>query len=446
MSSFLWIEDFEGQQFREFAYRLFGKALHLDAADIPDEEIELREFMANHHVHVATTYVEGVRLIQSRLNDFDYFVVDIDLELTGEDSAQDMKDVEPLLVKWHGYFSGGHDPEDSLNSARIAMKKVAGYHLWIELVTQLGVTRDRLLFASNHADCLKSIYESFGRAYIDMPLTFSKENAKGSEWICASRNNEYATFRRGVILACSELRRANSTFRLRRKPDSPGQFTQDDGNRLLETLPLVLPNANLGGSQRKVVFRLFVRTLTQNWDSSFDIVGMDKDLSPGEFQHRWAFRNPIHLSRNWTSHDANALSHLDIKDATFLFLITFRVFFNLPPNLIQEYEWRLFSLLDDYRSLNMEKLLVDYEDTYEYIANKYIRPGVEPEKFLNKMVEQLQRNQDLDHHEDGRLLRMVFWHQLHRKDGKGNFRPFTQDFQGTDFLKELTGRLYCEGF
>jgi len=448
MSSFLWVEDFEDKQYQQFSHSLFGSALNLSRGEFPNNELDLREFLLTYHIHLATNYAEGAKLIKTKLIDFDYFVIDIDLNIIGEDWQNGMLEAEPILRKWHGYLPEASDQEISLNSARDAMKMVAGYHLYVELVMRLGVANSRVLFASNHGDYLGSINRCFKPAMMDPPLIYTKNNSMGGQWVKKCRNDEYSVFRRGVILACESFKCDKRYFR---PPQLNKRLSPNDGEVLLESLPLVLPPIVLDVEIKRHAFRLFARTITQNLDQNIFFQtkrGVADSGLPISREDR-AFAAVIALIRNWTSHDANALAQLNERDIAFIFLISLRFLFNFEKDTILPYEYHIFPLLGDYKLLNMGELAADYQFTFDGLKSKWSKLTSEPpqseEKYYSNMANDLQKNHKLISSDNGNELLRVFWHQLHWALN-GVFSPLPKDFQNSLFLNELTARLYSKNF
>jgi len=252
VSAFLWVEDFEGGQYREFGHALFGRALGLAANDFPDNESGLRDFMKSRQVELTTSFAEAARRMDENLRDYDYVVLDIDLNLLGEDVDDDLPWVLPLLERWYGYDPKAKSVEDSYNAARQKMKEVAGYHLFIDLVMNRGFPRERILFCSNHGNHLDTINKSFEPARMEAPSIYKKSDDTVKEWIADQSEKPYIKLRRWVILACQELleqmRRGKTHFTMRDLlPNGDTQLAPINAEFLLETLarPALYPNINL---------------------------------------------------------------------------------------------------------------------------------------------------------------------------------------------------------
>ncbi len=450
MSAFLWVEDFEGgSKYQEFAHALFGQALKLEADSFPGDEIGLRAFLEKRQIILATNFAEAMQLIVERQNDFDSVVLDIDLPLLGEDIDKDEQFVLPLLKRWYGYDPElkGADLGDSLNSARNKMKMVAGYHLFIELVINQGFPRKRILLCSNHGDHLKSISKNFEPAYIEVPPILQKHNKEVKKWITAQRNEPYLKLRRWVIIACSEmlarLQYGQTTFLMLELPgDGVFRLTLENAKILLETLPKLLQTHKPPVKDRRLAYRLFVRVLTQDWDNKVDFKKM-KNKSPQK-----GFAAVLVHARNWTSHDAEALSQIDESDVAFLFLIALRACFELPENKIESFEDALLPLIGQPVPLDRDHMKEAYENSYAEIEELYkkLKPD-QKNNFFSDMVNEIHQGGGIPAEKQAKYLMQILWHQLHsRWNNEGIFSPKLKYFSQPDFLKELTQRIYQKSF
>ncbi len=206
MSTLLWVEDFEDKQYRTTTFNVFGRALNLTAADIPDEVNDLREFLEMQQVTLATNFAEASRIIDERLSDFDGIVLDIDLELLGEDFESDFSLLEHLLKRCYHYDPDSDGAEAAYDKARGNMKMIAGYHLYVELVVNRGFQRNRIQFCSQHGDQLeKALKSSFDTAHMERPAVWIKSDPRVGDWISNVREDPYTKLRRWVILACREM-------------------------------------------------------------------------------------------------------------------------------------------------------------------------------------------------------------------------------------------------
>lgn len=460
MSRFLWVEDFEDQQYREFTHTLFGPSLLLqNIAFFPDEEGHLREFLARNQITLATTYAEATRLIDKKLDDFDYIVLDIDLDLLDqdEDKQTDIELVEKELRDWYGYEPANSESEKNYADARNEMKKVAGYHLYINLVLDKGFSKHQILFCSNHGNHLESINSSFKTAKIKPPKIYNKTEEDPGKWVSKKRTNKYTLLRRWIINACNDLLnkldKKDLNYRipeiLRGDPsEEDKKLAAEDAKRIIETLPLLLPAIESSDEKKRLDFRLFVRTLTQDWDNKIDFNKIDKEIKKGIDK---ASNKVLLTARNWTSHSGKALTSLQEDDVAFLFLIAMRLYFWIDQNNSnEEYELPLLELIGKECELDISILKKWYETTYDEVNDRWKRlpnnaNNIDTNNFFDSMVNDLQQAGDLTstrEHEE--MLRNIFWHKLHWKNRDGNFDPKPTYFTKTKFSESLTKRLFAK--
>lgn len=449
MSAFLWVEDFEGGQYQEFAHAIFGRALGLEKKQIPNEVNALREFLQARQVMLATNYVEAARFIVERLSDVDSVILDIDLELLGEEATEDRPVVNKVLELWYEYKPQAANEPELYNAARDKMKLVAGYHLFLELVLNQGFPRSRILFCSNHGKHLKSIEKSFKPAKIEPPEIFEKKDPRVSEWVAEVQSEPYSRLRRSVILACREildqLGHAQTEFRMSNFPGvAPGQLGAVDAKNLLETLPQLLPAYHVQGVTRQTAFRLFVRTLTQDWDK------VHYKNASFKLPDR-AFAAVLVHARNWTSHDAKALTQLTESDMAFLFLIALRTCFNLSRTKLEGFEVALLSQIGEAAVLDMAKLKEYFEQTDAEVTEDWMKLPADKRSlgtgsiyFANR-VNELQQAGKIPPGGHEKRLRQILWHQLQGPQSNG-FLPQQRNFDSSDFLKQLMQRMHYRSF
>lgn len=456
MSSLLWVEDFEDKQYLTPTANVFGRALNIEDGDIPDEVNGLRDFLRGRQIILATNFAEAAQIIDGRLPDIDGVVLDIDLELIGEDYENDYPWVEGLLIRWHQYDPNADDAETSYDEARSRMKMIAGYHLYVDLVVSRGFPRHRILFCSQHGDQLdKALAGSFDLARMERPVVWKKSDPRVGDWVSSVRSDPYTKLRRWIILACREmlgrLRNEQTKFVLPRLPGvGEGQLTDVDAENLLETLQLLIPAYTGSDQEREIVYRIFVRTLTQDWDK---VDYKDRDLRIP----RKAFAAVLKSARNWTSHNSKALTKLTEADIAFLFLIALHACFEINDQQQNDFESPLMSLIGEEKELDMVQIKQDYMVTYNGITVRWQKLPEEQRGYTDTKTNQFKESKtfsdrinDLEkankltpgEHEQG--LRQIFWHQLHWQNP--DFSPKKRFFSSSSFLSHLTSSLYRPGF
>jgi len=326
------------------------------------------------------------------------------------------------------------------------MKEVAGYHLFIDLVMNLGFPRERILFCSNHGNHLDSINNSFEPAKIEAPAIFTKKDDSVKQWIADQAERPFLKLRRWVILACEDLlarvRHGHTRFTMCDLPlKGEAYLTSKNAEILLETLPKLLPAQENSEFERKLVFRLFARTLTQNWEM-VDYKNNEKPLK----QPVKAFANVLVNVRNWTSHDAKALTEMDEGIVAFLFLIAMRSCFELANNKLEDFEKALLPLIGETVVLDMSKLVQDYTQSSDHIEKEYLLLGTKfPQRHFASRVNLLHQSGKISPDAQADFLCQILWHELHWAKEKV-FSPQPEYFNKPTFLDHLTRRIYRRSF
>ena len=453
MSSFLWIEDFEGGQYREFSYKIFGQALGLPADSFGETETDLKSFLEGKQIFLLTTLAEGIKFIddESQLRKVDFIILDIDLALMGVDIADDESLIKPLLEKWYNYRSTDANEEQSFNRACDELKRVAGYHLYIDLVAKFRFPRDRIMFCSNHGGYLKAIQESFSGAKIEPPQVLTKADPNISRSIIDFYADDYSKLRRNIISICDELGQAlrfgQAEFILPKfLYGAEDSFKVTDGTYLLSVLPLLLPPYLSEREELTVIFRQFVRALTQDFDKvNYRDIPRSSQKLP--------FLKVLHSARNWMSHDSKAMARLEIGDVAYMFLIFLQSCFSTKSKSIKFYENNLLELISPSAEFKEEELMQAFivsfqkieqrgstlcgEDRIQFYDNPYF------ERKLNLLA--LFSNLNPGEHE--KFIYQIFWHSILYLNDQNKFS--TQSIYFVDkspILDQLIKRTFTKAF
>jgi hypothetical protein len=447
MSSFLWVEDFssgdQGGFYSEFASAVFGKSLGILPEGFPNFESGLRQYLDQRKIFLITTYADARRFIDKRLAEVDAIILDIDLQLMGEDDDIDRPLIIPELKKWYNYDPDAEDEETSFSQAKREMIRVAGYHLFVHLVMKRGFPYNRILFCSNHGNYLNAIKKSFGEARIDLPNILSKADSKAiDEWVRDQREDPYIYLRRWLIDSCGEISRrldaCQTEFLLPHLLGSEvNAIPGENAKVLLQTIPMLLPRDGSRETDRFAAFRIIVRTLTQDFDK------VNYKALEG---HQRAFACVLKLARNWTSHDTSALSALSEGDISFLFLITMRVCFRLEENRLEKFELGLLKLFGPRTDLDEGVLKTVYELSYARIRTRCDDGKIDSTSFFDDMVDKLQREGLLSVNTQSNMLMQVFWHQMCPRRRDGTFTPRVNRFSRIEFVNELSRHLFSISF
>ncbi|TGO02791.1 hypothetical protein PN36_19050 [Candidatus Thiomargarita nelsonii] len=472
MSQFLWIEDFEGDVKQSFTRSVFGE--FLDNTQIPNDSVELKEFLKDYGILVELTFSDALQFIHNPENIFqvDYIILDVDLAVGDADENGLLSDILNIY---------GYDPQDeeSYKVAEKALKKVAGYQLYIELVMGLDFPKDHILFCSNHINELTSLKDAFQRAKIKLPptpngkLALSKEKDDSvmlKQWVRERRNNAYSVLRRGIIEGCQHIQKhltsANILFGQFCKKEN-GQpvkeVTVQNMHDYLETLRKFLPRRE--PLDAKLLYKLFVRTLSHEWEDDFSPNNFKKADIPDEsvLKRQKTFGWAIKCARNWIYH-AQILDELCEDEVAFLFIVAMRAMFKLSDST-ETYENILLNLFTDKLqkqelktlieqrpdellskcSTSYSELLTTYAQVLE--TKKKLQPLSPTRLDFSSMLKNMQyedKNNEAQFDYVTGLFQM-FWHDLSpmtvksftpTQDHQKIFFEYEYDFELNDYGKE----------
>jgi hypothetical protein len=411
MSQFLWIEDFENSPL-DTTRSVFGGPLSL--TKIPDTKEEVKNLLEKHRVLVELTFLEAWQFIHNpqKLLQVDYIILDIDLIVQGE--IDDEKGELPAILELYGYqhHQDSENRRRSYKTATNALKKVAGYQLYVELVINLGFPQDHIRFCSNHGEEMKNIQAAFITAKMQLPQILTKNQTKEiAEWITGRRGNIYAVLRRGIIEGCVRISQllANHPefiqFGEFIKTDSNGspiwKVTVKDMQEYLETLQNLLPLREPEPIDKSRCFRTFIRTLVHDWDAAEPKQGSDKVNST----FGWIMKN----ARNWSAH-SEVLEEMKEPDVAFLFIVAMRAMFKLVT-ATQRYESLLLSLFNKKITV-LDVNQIPLGITYSKVKNTLLKYRAEDALYFNAMLNNMQNHKPPVPFDYVTGLFQMFWHSL----------------------------------
>ena len=346
MSYFLWIEDFENSP-KVTASEVLGGIV--EAQSLSDHKQQLKNNLKQQGVFVELSFQDGLGFIRNHLQKIDYIILDIDLPAYSKgDEIND--EVLQLLEQYYGHDRANND-ESLLGGQCKALKEVAGYHIYTELVVQLGFPKEHILFCSNHGENLKSIQDAFKIAKITLPTIYQKSNPDVQTWVVEKHQNPYSRLRRGIIEGCQYLiDLPDNQFRFNQFiPNTDKRIAFDDIHNYLDILtsffPLQVPD-NLNQSRS---YKHFIRILTHEWD-----VAKPKQLD--KLQELLAFSTIMKMARNWSAH-GNVFEAANSQDVAFMFIANARTMFDLGQDLLP-YERHLLKLFKPVIEPNVFEELV----------------------------------------------------------------------------------------
>lgn len=341
MSCFLWIEDFavDGQTraIKSTAETLFGGIYPLDA--FLEDERDLKDSLKKHNTFLELTFQDALKFINTRLNDVDYIILDIDLPAYGEHDALD-ESVLKVLKEFEDYTpSDDRNDESNQIAACDRLKKNAGFYLYAKLVFELGFPKQHIKFFSNHGNEAKTIEASFRAAKITPPEIYLKSDDSIRQWVSDCFNSPYSRLRRGIIEGCKlskSLPKENLYFNNFTPKQASIQY--EDIVSYFQILENFLPLRKPENMQ--AIYKLFVRTLSHEWEAAKNIKP-DKEKSDAVLA--WILRN----TRHWITHNSSLFDALDERFVAFLFMINIRVMFKFDDYQQHPYERVLLGLFEN---------------------------------------------------------------------------------------------------
>ena len=340
MTHFLWVEDFNFSEdnrseniVSSTVSSVFGSILdniELSTRLAEEDENDAQDFLEEKGIFLKLNLLEALEFINDpkELAKIDFVVLDVDMPL--ENGQRDNNNYLSSLIE-------RCPPEDDL-------RKIAGYHIYTELVIELGFPKSHILFCSNHAKYFKTLNKKFENANIKPPVsphpekTFLEKNDKEfiAEWLNDARNN-YFVLRRGIIEGCYALEAS----------------TNDDELKeyffgLKKYLPLKQPSE----TEKDSIYLHLARAILHDWDNQGHSIPKGQ---PNE-SLGWLLRT----ARNWLTHDS-LLSNIDEKMISFLFLINARLLdanskVNLDKSKLETFENILLSVFNVTKSTEAERI------------------------------------------------------------------------------------------
>ncbi|ANE54730.1 hypothetical protein [Methylomonas sp. DH-1] len=462
MSYFLWVEDFasvdNSRNIKGTADKLFGGIYPPDT--FFDEERVLKDSLKKHNTFLELTFQDALNFINTRLNDVDYIILDIDLPAYGDDEIDES--VLGVLKEFEGY-TPSNDPDDERNQVAACdrLKKNAGFYLYAKLVFELGFPKQHIQFFSNHGNEAKTIEASFRAAKITPPEIYLKSDDSIRQWVGDCFNSPYSRLRRGIIEGCKQLKKLKNNLRFSSfSVEGKSAFLDaDDYIDILENfLPLREPE------NKTALYKLFIRTLAHEWEESVEPKRLDED------QVTFAFSWIMKMTRNWIAHNSTSIfTNLIEKDVAYLFICNMRAIFDLGSNA-ERYEEYLLELfvketetgnIEDSKRKIMEKNIPLVKHYVSYFNEKTKRTKV------HNILHDLQNNKErLKTKGDDFFITGLyhcFWYLTSEHDDKKDkaaenrndpnqvyisrfytFKCF--DYSQSDFLLKFSSHIYRRSF
>jgi hypothetical protein len=372
MSQILWVEDFEKANVAVFTHAVFGELL----TKSPEEtKQKVKKTLEDHRVLLEYTFLDALEFIRDpeKLFQVDYIILDVDLIIKDD---IDENHLLPDILELYSNESG-KTPEE-------ALKEVAGYQLYIELVMGHDFPKDHILFCSNHIDQLESLKDAFKKAKIqnhlpptpDGKLALSKDEPDREAlrgWVRKRHNNPYSVLRRGIIEGCQYIQKHLSNdipFSQFCTKKNRQNVTAQNMRDYLDTLQNFLPRRE--PLDAKPLYKLFIRTLSHEWEDDFNPDNLKKSDIPdeGTLKRQKMFGWIIKCARNWTAH-SQIFDKLCERDVAFLFIVAMRAMFKLSDKT-ERYENLLLDSLSEKlpKKEELKTLIEEHPDDLLFQCSK----------------------------------------------------------------------------
>jgi hypothetical protein len=429
MSQFFWVEDFEGTTPKDTTQRVFGSLWQHPSTKVPEAEEDIKDFLEHQGVFLETTFLRAWEFIHhpQKLFRIDYIILDIDL-VPGKLANAVLSDI---LAQWYDYQATPQDllqDTENRNKAAKALKKVAGYQLYVELVMNLGFPQDHILFCSNHGEEMKNIQAAFITAKMQLPQILTKNQTKElADWIKVRRGNAYTVLRRGIIEGGVHISQLIS-----KHPEyiQFGEFIQTDNGspmrevtvkdlqEYLESLQHFLPLRQPDNPQQ--LYKLFIRNLAHEWDAAYpdNLPRCDKgdknchQVRTVKYTFGWIMKH----ARNWAAHTTQ-LDNLSTPEVAFLFIVAMRAMFKLSDTP-ERYETLLLELFNKTATGAMPDIIgtasmntkLPLSRTYLAVKNQIFQSHTADALHFHQLLNNLNNNQVEFDYVTG--LFQMFWHGL----------------------------------
>lgn len=470
----VWVEDFGGSLpadsktliplFQGLLQREIFVKQWDDENDLIADPAILPDFFKTHSSHKVVLlrnvfdYLD--RVAQDEVTQHDVFAIDINL----------MQNVDLGLSL----------PPDMEGMKSNEFHKKAGFYIYNHLVRK-GMPPENICFLTGEKETTLEFEDHCRSSLIPRPNAFEKSDSgytKFRAWLGSHQEDSYLSLRRAVIEGCEYLKKLviedKSTIQfgdfIRPERGEPGrEITSDEMLDYLDSLQQLLPARKPSDTEKKRLFRLFVRSLAHEWEEQArpqNVGGRDHRSSLG-----WIMKNV----RNWMSHNS-VINHLSEADVAFLFLVNMRAMFrwDFKP---AKFEVQLLSLIDGGKEKRLSELdepalqkslVKSYKKARELVQEQ----SAGESRYFAMMVNNLARaGVDGTKIDYVRALYQMFWHGLVRadissaregektKNGKQeyflqmfcNFTFDTDRFRAApgkqdDFLQQLACAIYPRSF
>jgi hypothetical protein len=341
----LWIEDFGGLiPGRNLLNQMFENLLSFDAWDndllsLISKPADLENFCQQqasvHCIYLCRNYFDYAEFKKNHaiLNKMDAIILDIRLD-NGKHVDFDLAIPEPY--------------ED-----KAEFHKNAGFYIFNDLV-HLGVPVEKMCFMTGEDSTFGEFQKKCVEIYVPKIECLEKRDKKGYDklrvWL-QEQESDYVKLRRGIIEGCQFLKEQKDKLRFDKfcKEGKKEFLDIDDYLGTLEGfLSLREP------VDKKTLFKLFIRTLSHEWEESVEPKELD---DKGSLAFSWIMK----MTRNWIAHNSTAIfTDLTEQDVAYIFICNMRAMFALDDT-VQVYENHLLSLFKKVDDKNQDITLINGE-------------------------------------------------------------------------------------
>lgn len=430
----LWMEDFGGNLpadsrtliplFQGVVKREIFVKHWDDEDDLLAEPAILSGFFAKHSndqiVLLKSVFDYLDRIGDGPWSGHDVFVIDINLDRCA-DGERDL-------------------PVDMAGIDKTLFHRKGGIYIYNHLMRS-GVPPENICFLSGEAASTLEFVDHCRDALMPRPEAFEKADSdypRFREWLRQRQDDPYIRLRRAVIEGCEYLKQRvesdDSAIQFREFIGTKGgdteRATRADIIDYLNTLQAFLPtlahserSSASDGQRLEQLYRLFVRTLTHEWENAANPGNLRRDMIPRKRDILVALGWIMKNVRNWMAHNS-LLNQLAVEDVAFLFLINMRAMFDLGITPVA-YERALLALIsraagEPATSLNEDQLRDDLVRSYRNVKEQILKSRkVEDAIVFSDMANNLVRANKISQEAICRtFLYQMFWHGLARLSTK----------------------------
>ena len=373
----LWIEDFGGglDSGTATVTSMFGGLLSFenwdeDELSLLNNPIDLENFTKKysslHSISLCRHYFDYEELKSNIdiIKQFDAIIIDIRLD-NGVDLSLDIPSKNQDKSKFH---------------------QNAGFYIFNN-IAHLGFPVEKMCFMTGQDNSLTDFKQQCEKIYLPEANAFVKkgddEFAKLRKWI-TKQNSDYTILRRGIIESCQSLKLSKELLRFDKYSSDDKKIAFLDADDYLNSLENSLPIRE--PSNKSAYYKLFVRTLAHEWGESVKPKSLEEDETT--FAFSWIMK----MTRNWISHNSNAIfNKLTEKDVAYFFICNMRAIYKLSSES-QDYEKVLYLLFNDTEKSRKQI----EENKIPLIANyvSYFNENNTNAIYFNYILNDLQNDKD----------------------------------------------------